>query len=90
VREAKLLRRVDPDYPSAARRDEVTGSVYLDVTVTDKGVVRAVSVVRGDPPGLFDKSAIAAVRKWKYDPRYVDGLAAEAHLNVHLEFAPNK
>ncbi len=90
VREAKLLRRVDPEYPSAARRDGVTGSVDLDVTVTDKGVVRAVSVVRGDPPGLFDKSAIAAVRKWKYDPRYVNGLAAEAHLNVHLEFAPNK
>jgi protein TonB len=90
VREAKLLRRVDPEYPTAARRDGVAGSVDLAVLVSESGAVREVSVVRADPPGLFDKSALTAVRKWKYDPRYVDGLPAEAHLTVHLEFAPNR
>jgi outer membrane biosynthesis protein TonB len=39
---------------------------------------------------MFEKSALAAVRKWKYDPRYVDGLASEAHVKVHLEFGPGK
>jgi TonB family protein len=90
VREAKLIRRVDPEYPSAARHDAVAGSVDLAVVVSDGGIVRDVSVVRADPPGVFDKSAIAAVRKWKYDPRYVDGLPAEAHITVHLEFGPGR
>lgn len=84
------MRRVEPDYPSAARRDSITGSIDLEVTVSDSGAVRSVSVVRATPPDLFDKSAIAAVRKWKYEPRFVDGLPAEAHLTVHLEFAPNR
>jgi protein TonB len=90
VQEAKLIRRVIPDYPSAAKRDGVEGSVDLEVTVSSRGVVEDVSVVRATPPDLFDKSAVAAVRKWRYDPRFVDGLPSQAHLKVHLEFGPNK
>jgi protein TonB len=90
VREAKLIHRVNPDYPSAAKRDGIEGSVDLEVTVSPHGVVQDVSVVRATPPDMFEKSALAAVRKWKYDPRYVDGLPTEARLNVHVEFGPNK
>jgi outer membrane biosynthesis protein TonB len=39
---------------------------------------------------MFEKSAVTAVRKWKYDPRFVDGLASETHVKVHLEFGPGK
>ncbi|MBV8853631.1 MAG: TonB family protein [Sinobacteraceae bacterium] len=88
VREAKLIRRVRPDYPSAARRESIVGSVDLDVTVSSRGDVTNIAVLRADPPGMFEKSAVSAVRKWKYDPQYVDGLPADAHLNVHLDFNP--
>lgn len=88
VREAKLIRRVRADYPSAARRESIVGSVDLDVTVSSRGEVTNIAVLRADPPGLFEKSAVNAVRKWKYDPQYVDGLPADAHLNVHLDFNP--
>jgi periplasmic protein TonB len=90
VREAKLIRRVTPDYPSAAKRDGIQGFVDLDVTVSSRGTVEDVSVVNATPPDMFEKSALAAVRKWKYDPRYVDGLPSEAHVKVHLEFGPGK
>ncbi len=88
VREAKLIRRVRPDYPSAARRESIVGSVDLDVTVSSRGEVTNIAVLRADPPGVFEKSAVNAVRKWKYDPQYVDGLPSDAHLNVHLDFNP--
>jgi protein TonB len=52
--------------------------------------VQDVSVISARPSDVFEKSAVAAVRKWKYDPRYVDGLPSEAHLKVHLEFGPGK
>ena len=90
IREARLIRSVPPDYPSAAKRDGIEGSVDLDVTVSSQGVVQDVSVVHATPPDMFEKSAAAAVRKWKYDPRFVDGLASEAHVKVHLEFGPGK
>ena len=90
IQEAKLIRRVNPDYPSAAKKDGITGSVDLDVTVSSHGVVEAVSVIQATPPDMFEKSALAAVRKWKYDPRFVDGLPSQAQLKVHLVFGPEK
>jgi TonB family protein len=90
VREAKLIRSVTPDYPSAAKHDGIQGFVDLDVTVSSRGIVEDVSVVNATPPDMFEKSALAAVRKWKYDPRYVDGLPSQAHVKVHLEFGPGK
>jgi protein TonB len=90
IREAKLIRRVIPDYPSAAKRDGIEGSVDLEVTISSRGVVEDVSVVRATPPDMFEKSAVAAVRKWKYDPRFVDGLPTEDRITVHLDFGPGK
>ncbi len=89
IREAKLVRRVNPDYPSAAKRDSISGFVDLELTISTQGNVDDVTVTQSTPSGLFDKSAVAAVRKWKYDPRFIDGLPAVAHLKVHLEFSPN-
>jgi protein TonB len=85
-----LIRRVNPDYPSAAKKDGIAGSVELEVTVSAQGVVEDVSVLQATPQDLFEKSALAAVRKWKYDPRFVDGLPSQAHVKVHLDFGPNK
>jgi len=90
IQEAKLIRRVNPDYPSAAKKDGIAGSVDLEITVSAQGAVENVSVIQATPPDMFNKSAIAAVRKWKYDPRFVDGLPSQAHLKVHLEFGPDK
>jgi protein TonB len=90
IREARLARRVTPDYPSAAKRDGIEGSVDLEVAISSQGVVEDVSVVNATPPDMFEKSAVAAVRKWKYDPRFVDGLPSEAHVKVHLDFGPGK
>jgi protein TonB len=90
VREAKLIRRIVPDYPSAAKRDGIEGSVDLEVTISSRGDVADVSVLNATPPEMFEKSAVAAVRKWKYDPRFVDGLPSEAHIKVHLDFGPGK
>jgi protein TonB len=90
VREAKLVRRVVPDYPSAAKRDGIEGSVDLELTISSRGDIEDVSVVNASPPDMFERSAVAAVRKWKYDPRFVDGLASEAHIKVHLDFGPGK
>jgi periplasmic protein TonB len=88
VREARLIRSVKPDYPSAARREGVVGSVDMQITVSQSGAVTDVAVIQADPPGMFEKSAVSAVRKWKYEPQYVDGLPADAHLSVHLDFNP--
>ena len=66
------------------------GFVDLDVTVATDGAIKDVAVAQSSPPDVFDKAALAAVRRYRYDPRFVDGLPAEAHLKVHLDFKPGQ
>lgn len=86
VKELKLLRSVEPDYPGEARRRQVEGSVELQFVVGSNGRVKEVEVVDSTPPGVFDAEAVAAVKRWRYDARREDGVPVDAQARVRLEF----
>jgi len=73
----KLLRRVEPAFPSGRR-----GSVILEVTIGRQGKVDEVRVLRADP-GL-EGPAVQAVRQWIYVPALVDGKPAAVIQTVSL------
>jgi TonB family protein len=77
VPEPKLLRRVEPAFPSGAR-----GSVILEITIGRQGKVDDVRVLRADP-GL-EAPAIQAVRQWIYVPVLIDGKPAAVIQTVSL------
>ena len=62
----KIIRRVVPAYPAAARQWHLTATVKLIATVSPEGAVRSVRTVGGSP--VFVPAAEAAVRQWKYEP----------------------
>jgi TonB family protein len=67
--EPKLLRRVAPTYPAAARAMSASGSVTLELWIREDGSVEFARVVSCTRPGLgFEQSALLAVREWTYDP----------------------
>jgi len=86
VAPAQLTRRVAPDYPQAAVRQGIEGFAEVRFTVTAKGTVSDVSIVQSTPPEIFDRAAIDAVRRWRYEPRTVDGKPTETQLQVKLQF----
>jgi len=88
VQESKLIRRVEPIYPEAARRARVFGMVMLEVKVDENGNVAEVRVVRGHP--LLDEAAINAVKQWKYSPTYLNGEAIPTIATVTLIFQPTE
>jgi protein TonB len=45
-----------------------------------------VAVVKAEPAEVFDHAATEAVRRWRYDPRTVDGQPVESESQVHLQF----
>lgn len=61
------LRQTPPRYPRTAPRG-ATGSVDMHLTVTETGDVRDVEVL-GDPPEYFERSAVQAVRSWRFEPK---------------------
>jgi periplasmic protein TonB len=86
VKEARLVRQVDPEYPRTAQREGVEGSIDLRFTVKADGKVADIEVVEATPANTFDREAIAAVRRWRYDPRREDGVAVDSRTRVRLEF----
>ena len=82
----KLLGRVTPAYPEAARKARLAGVVLLDCEIGPDGAVRRVTPVREEPMGLTEAAA-AAVRQWRYEPpRDAAGKAVSAEITVTVAF----
>jgi len=67
------LVRVDPDYPPRAKRQGIEGWVALEFTISPVGTVQDVVVLEAKPSFIFDRAALRAVRKWRYNPKTKDG-----------------
>lgn len=57
-----------PRYPPDALRAGQSGEVLVEFTVNPDGSVANARVVRADPPRVFDREAVAAVRRWRFEP----------------------
>ena len=85
------LVRVNPQYPSRALLANVEGWVHLEFTITTAGTVKEARVLDADPPGYFERAALAAVQKYKYKPKIADGVAVERPgVQVVLSFKLSK
>lgn len=82
--EARLLQRVEPEYPLEAREKHVQGAVVLNVQVMNDGTVGKVDVVSGD--ALLTPAAVQAVRQWKYQPYVVNGRPVETQTQITINF----
>ena len=69
------LFRVEPRYPRTAAARLIEGYVVVAFDISVDGRVLSPKVVKGEPQGVFDKAALDAVRRWKYKPKVVDGVA---------------
>ncbi len=59
---------VPPSYPQRALSQGVEGYVDVQFKVTAMGSTEDVTILRGEPEGVFDRSAMRAVKRWKYLP----------------------
>ncbi|RDZ26554.1 energy transducer TonB [Lysobacter silvisoli] len=57
-----------PRYPPEALRAGQSGEVQVEFTVGTDGSVTAARVVRSNPARIFDREAVNAVRKWRFQP----------------------
>lgn len=84
--DAQLTHRVEAQYPEAALRNGVQGYVDVQFTITAQGTVTNVAVVRSAPDDIFDRAAVDAVSRWRYDPRVVDGRPVESQSHARVRF----
>jgi periplasmic protein TonB len=84
VREPRLITRVDPTYPPLARQTHMQGVVIIDAILDEQGNVMEAKIVSGPP--LLIQSALDAVKKWKYEPTYLNDQPVPVQLNVTVTF----
>ena len=72
-RPAQWISGSDPVYPPRAKAGGVEGYVVLEYRVALSGQVLDLVVLESQPRGVFDESALAAVRTWRYRPAVRDG-----------------
>ncbi|NZA26042.1 energy transducer TonB [Luteimonas sp. SJ-92] len=77
-----------PRYPSAALRRGESGEVLLRVEVAADGRARAVEVVRSSSSRALDRAAVAAVRRWRFQPALHDGRPVAGTVQVPIDFSP--
>jgi TonB family protein len=82
-----LRRRAEAVYPPEALRDGLSGTVGVEVTVDDTGVVVDARVTSPAGHG-FDEAALAAVRKFTFEPARRNGAAMRSNVQLAYEFHP--
>lgn len=85
---APALRAVStpaPRYPADALRSGTSGEVLVELTIGTDGSVTDARVLRATPARTFDREALNAVRRWKFEP-----ISSPTTTRRTLAFAPNK
>ena len=64
----KRLSGAEPEYTEAARTAGITGTVILEIDISDSGSVSRVRVLKSLDSGL-DENSVHAVQRWRFEAR---------------------
>lgn len=85
--QAMPLYRVEPRYPAKALKRGAEGFVVMEFTIDETGRPIDIEVLEANPRRMFEREAVRALKKWKYQPKVIDGKAiAQLNQTVRLEF----
>ena len=88
VQAAKLVNRVQPQYPPLARQTRISGTVRLHALISKDGSVQQLEVMSGHP--LLVQAALDAVRQWRYQPTTLNGEPVEVDTTIDVIFSLNQ
>lgn len=80
----KALSRPQPEYPKMARAAGVDGEVVVEVIVSETGVIESARVISGHP--LLRDNALAAAKKWVFEPTILDGVPVKVVGTITFNF----
>jgi protein TonB len=84
VSQGLLMKKVPPAYPPIALQLRKQGAVELLASVNKDGTITGVKVLSGD--SVLAKSAVEAVRQWKYRPYLLNGEPVEIETQITINF----
>lgn len=84
------LVRMPAQYPNKAKRRNIEGFVKARLEVNAQGTVDSVEIIDAKPRGVFERSAIRALYKYKFKPQIIDGKPQAQTVTQTLEYSLDK
>ncbi|MFZ2446914.1 MAG: energy transducer TonB [Syntrophobacteraceae bacterium] len=82
----KILKKIEPAYPSRARNLGIGGKVLVRFLVEPDGRVSRPSIVEAHPSGFFEQSALDAIRHWRFKPGCFKGRVVSTWVTLPFQF----
>lgn len=84
VKPPRAMVQPAPEYPALARQARIQGQVEVDAVLDEQGNVIEMKVVSGPP--LLYRAALDALKKWKYQPTYLNDQPIAVEMLVTVTF----
>lgn len=85
VKPPKLVHYVEPDFSPKSKEAFVEGTVKISTVVTTDGVPTGLHVTSG-LNAEEDRTAVEAVKQWKFEPGTKDGQPVNVKVAVEVSF----
>ena len=82
--------QVSPIYPPRARRTGIEGRVLVEFTISESGAVENPKIIEAEPPKIFNRAVLRAIRRWKFNPRMSNGTAIKQRARKEIVFKLKK
>jgi TonB family protein len=82
----RLVAGDSPAYPEAARRMKLSGSVLVEMTVTEKGEPKDVRILES-AGAILDEAVLGPLRHWRFQPARQDGVAVPVRWRYRHTFS---
>ncbi len=86
VEASKIITKVQPVYPEAAKSAGAHGTVNLRAVIGMDGVPLSLQVINTDVNPDLARSSIEAVSKWRYSPTLLNGKPIEVDTDITVKY----
>ncbi len=85
IQAPKQISSVPPEYPESSRVNGIQGVVLLQAVISMEGVPLSLKVL-SSPDEELSRSAMDAVRQWRYEPTRLNGNPIEVVTEIAVRF----
>ena len=82
----QIKTRVMPAFPAVADLQGISGTVVINVFISEIGKVDDITVSRAEPAGIFEESAITALRVAEFTPAIKNRKAVKSLVVLEITF----
>ncbi len=90
ISKPNFLYKIAPKYPRRAQQKGHEGQVIIDATVDATGTIQNITVHQSSGFESLDKSALRAVKRWRFKPFSINGKNIQAVIRVPVNFTLEK